>query len=160
MLPYNFSLLVQVVQCYMKECMLLLANGMDRGLSAIAKDSPQQTRINLVKVKRSSGGTRGGAGWASPWPGPWAAGKSVRPTKERSVTIHLREYRHAWVQTPFFFMAKAFDIWGADLSQMFIPKGFNEENKRASFLTPSFIGLYFILISQCLSNSCPYRLQH
>lgn len=62
MLPYNFSLLVQVVQCYMKVCMLLLANGMDRGQSAIAKDSPQQTRINLVKVKRSSGGTRGGAG--------------------------------------------------------------------------------------------------
>lgn len=65
---YNFSLLVQVVQCYMKvgkyvgRCMLILANGMDRGQSAIAKDSPQQTRINLVKVERSSRGTRGGAG--------------------------------------------------------------------------------------------------
>ena len=30
------------------------------------EDLPQQTRINLVKVKRSSGGTRGGAGGAAP----------------------------------------------------------------------------------------------
>ena len=41
-----------------------IGNGMDmdtEGIIAMVKDLPQQTGINLVKVKGTSRGTRGGA---------------------------------------------------------------------------------------------------
>ena len=58
-----------------------IENGMDtEGIIAMVKDLPQQTGINLVKVKGTSRGTRGGACWAAPWAWPRPVGECVRST--------------------------------------------------------------------------------